>query len=366
MRRRGASLAALVATVLIGTTCATAVGAPIRYDVDTLPQGRLVRAPYMDGLSIHHGGTTVDVPAQLRTGTADRFALLGKSADGDWLVAHDDVADPESPSEGMRNGVAVYRVSAAGATTLFSEQQEGWASEEEFNWRLSDSHRRVVQWDHPEGDWVIATVRKLDGAVVQRMSLGYAQGVLDFSGPRMVVANGDPQYKDLYGNLPYGTLLWRVGRKPVRISKRPAVFASFRRNVLVLRGTHGRWGFTRLSAPRRLRWQAHFRPLRLSPDGRRVVGVVQRPWKGRWIDANGVVQVRRVRDGKVLMTVRREARYSAAELGWDGNRAIFFADSGATRDALVRCRIGAGCRRANGLTDHVTLAFELHLEGFLS
>jgi hypothetical protein len=158
--------------------------------------------------------------------------------------------------------------------------------------------------------------------------------------------------------------MWRIGHKPVRISKRPAAFADFARNVLVLRGTRGRWGFTRLSAPGRLRWQAHFRPLRLSPDGRRVVGSVQREYKGRWIDSYGLLQVRRVRDGKILMTVRAQlAKYSVPELGWDGDRAIFFADSGATRDALVRCRMGSGCRRAQDVAGDVTLPFELHLTG---
>ena len=131
----------------------------------------------------------------------------------------------------------------------------------------------------------------------------------------------------------------------------------------MLRGTHGRWGFTRLSAPGRLRWQAHFRPLRLSPDGRRVVGVVQQKSNHRWSDGYGVFQVRRVRDGTVLMTVISESKYSIPEVGWDGNRAIFFADSGAAQHALVRCRIGAGCRRADDLTDRVTLPFELHVPG---
>lgn len=361
MRLREASLAALVATVLVASTSATAA-APVRYNVDTMPQGRPVRAPYMDGLSIHHGDTTVEVPAELRTGSGDRFDLLGKSADGDWLVAHDDLADPDGPSADMREGVAVYRVNPSGATTIFSEPQEVFATEEVFDWRLSDNHRRVVQMDRPEGEATIATVRNLAGAVVARRALGFAQGVLDFSGPRMVVVNQDPRY-GFSANLPYGTLMWRIGHKPVRISKRPAAFADFARNVLVLRGTRGRWGFTRLSAPGRLRWQAHFRPLRLSPDGRRVVGVVQQKSNHRWNDRYGVFQVRRVGSGKVLMTVHAESQYSTAEVGWDGNRAIFFADSGGAQRALVRCRVGAGCRRADSLTDRVTLPFELHVPG---
>lgn len=183
-RLRGTPLAALVATVLVGTASATAVAAPIEYG-DTLPQGRPVRAPYMDGLSIHHDGTTVEVPAQLRTGAQDTFDLLGKSADGDWLVAHEDL----NTTGEERNGVAVYRVNAAGATPLFSESHEGWATEEVFDWRLSNNHRRMVQMDRLEGDSMVATVRNLAGDVVARRALGYAQGVLDFSGPRMVVLN---------------------------------------------------------------------------------------------------------------------------------------------------------------------------------
>lgn len=155
--------------------------------------------------------------------------------------------------------------------------------------------------------------------------------------------------------------MWRVGHKPVRISKRPAAFADFGTNVLVLRGSDGRWGFTRLSAPGRFRWQAHFRPLRLSPDGRRIVGFVQHEYKGRWVDSAGVFQVRRVSDGKVLMAVQAGTHSIWPHIGWDGNKAIFFADAGGTQHALVRCGIGVGCRRATDVADRVTVPFTLHL-----
>lgn len=121
----------------------------------------------------------------------------------------------------------------------------------------------------------------------------------------------------------------------------------------------GSFGLARISKPGAVRWKANWRPIRLSPDGTKLVGYAE-----TLAGPKEIIQIRRVRDGRVLRAfkVDRIGGYGDT-IAWENNTSILFegrSDEGV--GVLVRCKVGGYCARASAwfprLDAELSVAFE--------
>lgn len=327
---RVASLTA-VGLLTAGLSAPSATAAPrvTLPPVAELPRGATTHVPYLSDTTIHTGtGDLIELPTAPPADAADdatvTFHLLGNSPRG-WVV------EAGYYRENSDHVHRLMRVTGDGVVTVFLEQViifDEQVSQFE-GYRLSDDRTRVLESQFVEEVGVTLTVFTLDGRRLDGHYVGFA-GALDFSGPIAVISGNG------------GTMRWRIGSEPTRVTKRVAAFADLGRGTLAVMLPHGRSGFTRLATPGRVRWAAAFRPLRTSPDGRLVYGMMLT----RTRLETKVVQVRQVRDGKVVAAFRmpdwpRDSR-------WEGSRAVLVTPTYAGRSrVIVRCTLTGRCARAS-------------------
>ena len=173
---------------------------------------------------------------------------------------------------------------------------------------------------------VVAQVRNLD----QMLS------VLDASGRRVVLGG-------LFG---VRARIWTPGGTTRWLTRKETSFADLHTGALAVRATKHRWGMSTLAHPKRLRWKAWFQPVRVSPDGKRVVGVAT----ARNGHLTNTVQVRRLSNGRLTNAYSiTRGSVDARTLAWQGSTAVVFqaGDVRRTDSVLVRCVTGGKCSRAS-------------------
>jgi hypothetical protein len=290
--------------------------------VDDLPRGADTVVPHLvheDPIAVEASDVDVPLPSEVTSGN-NAIKLVGRTDLG-WLVSAAYV-----DSEGIQDHESLHLVTATGSTQILGLDQ---SQEGRSHYRLSSTRKRVLRWTDDSPAYL--TVYTLTGQIVAERRISPAW-VWDFSGTRVL----------------YGNRSWRIGEAPRTLTTRRVGFADIGNNTLVVRGSNARWAFATLTRPGRLRWQAHFKPAIISPDGSRVAG-----WAETKLGVTrDVVQVRRMTDGKLLSTI--DVSTAGTEwrdpLRWEGNYAVLFRawTDGAV---LVKCTLARVCSR---VSDHAS------------
>ncbi|GAB4012855.1 hypothetical protein [Nocardioides ultimimeridianus] len=95
-------------------------------------------------------------------------------------------------------------------------------------------------------------------------------------------------------------------------------------------------GPTSFSSPGTPTWTAPFTPMAVSPDGRRVAGIVE---NYPLVD----VEIRRVSDGALLRTIHTEPLNNLAGLWWESSTALLISENLRYRSWLIRCTVAGSC-----------------------
>ncbi|HET6165893.1 MAG TPA: hypothetical protein VFE07_03635 [Marmoricola sp.] len=328
--------AAVTAVLVLGLCGPSTAIAP----TDSLPRGADTVVPYVvtsDAPAIRAPGVDIPLPPEV-TGSDDVFLLVGRTELG-WLV--DGV---RGDGEGGTDHEVLNLVTATGSTRLLDfGHYDGSPS-----YRLATSGKRILRY--PIGDMSeYLTVYDLSGRVVANRrvarTLHDSAQVWDFSGSRVLYANRS----------------WRIGHRPRVLTKRTVAFADIGHNALAVRVSHKRRAFATLSHPNRLRWRARFQPDVISPNGNRVAG-----WAvGRRGGLRGVIQVRRVKNGKILASIDvsnvigSDAYIQGADslVRWESNRAfVFNGRNSSGSDVIIRCTITKVCARASDPAPYLSFA----------
>jgi hypothetical protein len=337
MQQRIALTIALVLAAL-SLTAAPVAAAGNPFD---LPRGANTTVPYLAGRTLHVGARTYTVPDQSQGGTYRvAYSLVGLDARGRWLVsaAMDMVAQPEEYYYTYGARARLLALGSSGTTTVYDELNN-YGQVPHF--RLNRNRARVVLAYHVTDDDSFANtdVRVIDLAgrtVALVRNLNYVLAVLDASGRRVVLGG-------LHG---VKTRVWTPGSGARPITRKETSFADLRTGSLAVRGTKHRWAMTTLAHPNQKRWQAWFQPIRVSPNGKRVVGAAVARKNG---DTLPVVQIRRRSDGHLVKAFAFSGGVSAATVAWVGNASVVFQAGarGRSDTVLVRCATGGRCARVS-------------------
>jgi hypothetical protein len=303
-----------------------------------LARGANVKKLYADGAFIYPR-TGAPVPMPPPTGAwSDYRRLLGGRALTGWVVwEHQLVGMPDGE---VTMSDQLFRIRPGGHRRVIYTHSipipDTEGHEYEFWSGLSEDGKRTAAMlsDYGEGRLI---VRTLAGEVVGRVSEVNAVG--SFSGPRVAYFHNSHAY------------LWTPGHKPRRVTGRRAACVDLKHNVMFAETPDHRFGPTSLSHPGPVRWSAGFHPIRLSPNGSRVVGFKASTSQGPLL--RPTVQMRRMSDGKVLASFRVDD--PGQDLVWESNDAVLYPDhdwSRRTNNAvIVRCRISGRCVRASSWFD---------------
>jgi hypothetical protein len=279
-----------------------------------LPPGHQPRTTYLVGRTIHPKNgdpIVIDVPRA----RWDGLRLLGRGDRG-WVV--------QSSGDPFR----LYNVSPRGTARPFLTLSS-YAGDSE--WRLSRDGSRVLAWTEDRDGTSSVRVYGVGGRRLGGRSFGSLGFVLDFAGPRLL-ASVDR------------TISWRLGSKPRLVTPRRSRMAAPGRDVLFVVRDDGRVGPTRLSAPGAPRWVARFDAIRISPDGRYVLG---RRQDGEAWPIN-VLEVRRLTDGRLISVFRLggDAWLRRQTVWWESARTFLFRVETPRGRTVIRCGIGGTCNRA--------------------
>ena len=342
---------ALVGTVLLAAP-STAAGSPF-----DLPRGANTTVPYLAGRTLHVGSTTYTVPDQSQGGDYRvDYSLIGLDARGRWLVGVDMdlVFQPEEYYYRYGARERILAVGASGATTMFDELSNYGAG---GHFRLNRNRAHVVlNWAQTDDDGfadVEVLVIDLDGRVRARArQLNQDLVTFDASGNRIVMGGKGGKYGAR-------ARVWTPGGGARWLTSKATSFADLRTGSLAVRGTRHRWAMTTLARPNKVRWQAWFRPIRVSPDGKRVAGLAVSRRSGESVP---IVQIRRRSDGRLVKAFSFTRGGASGTLAWVGNASVVFAatQSGRAEVVLVRCGTGGGCARVSDAvpsTTAITFAF---------
>jgi hypothetical protein len=332
--RLAVATAGLLGLLLSGS----AQAAPIVVEPEDLPRGASATITVGHGFQLRSAkGVIIPLPA-----SKYGMKLLGRVADG-WIVWESEFLG----LDGSRD--RLYLIKEDATATMFHElllpyEEDGFGT---THYRLSDSRKRIAEVISVDG---FGNISVLDLSGNEVASHGFnGSSVLDFSGPRMIVGTsagvGDAES-------------WRIGSEPTTIINRPANFADISHDLLSRQTVYGTFGLARISKPGAIRWKADWRPVRLSPDGTKLVGVAGSA------GPKEIIQIRRVRDGKVLRAFKVDRMGGIGEtIAWENNSSILFDgrnDEGV--GVLVRCKVGGYCARASAwfprLDAELSVAFE--------
>lgn len=322
---------------VVTTVCLLIAGLPAPASAipppDQLSQGpdiALPRLVYGKPPSIETRGVSIPLPSEVADagGLFGWVDLLGRTPEG-WVVSVRTADDDDREGDVHES---LHLVTDDGSSTTLFERDGQLGGHSSF--RLSTSHTRVIRWRFGDGPTEL-TVFDLAGRVVAHRRTVSDTRVLAFTGTRAIYAPTNTA----------GTWSWTLGHTPRRLTKAVPEFVDVRHDVLAVdRGRPDRTSASRgmdvevgsLAHPLRVRWHARFRPVDISPDGRRLVGSTK-------VRGGNALQVRRTRDGKVLRTWRVDV---AAQVRWAGNTAVAFTVNYAEGDeALVRCALASSCVR---------------------
>lgn len=296
----------------------TVDGAPTDTVVDLRPgalkPGHRPRTTYMVGRTIHPktgDPIVLDVPRARWEG----LRLLGRGDRG-WVVQSS--GDP----------FLVYNVSARGTAKPFLTLS---SYDGDAEWRLSRDGSRVLSWADDRGGFSSVTVYGVNGRRLGGRSFGSLGHVLDFAGPRLL-ATVDR------------TIWWWPESRPTLVTPRSSRMAAPGRDTLFVVRDDGRVGPTKLSAPGTPRWTARFDAIRISPDGRYVLG---RRQDGEAWPIN-VLEVRRLTDGHLVRAFRLgdDDWLRRSTIWWESARAFLFRVETSRGRTVVRCWVGGTCNRA--------------------
>jgi hypothetical protein len=312
----------MLALIAVAVLALTLAGPGASADATDLPRGADTTTPYFTGRTLHLGSVDLTVPGSVG-GPNSRFMFVGSSTRG-WVVAH------RAPGV-----LELYFLSSSGATRFYAKAYG--ADTGGAYVRLSDDRTRVLSWVYTGAEAVregmYAAVIDLNGSTLGHRFIKKYADVRGFSGRRVVMSGSSGP-----------TRIWRLGHKPRVLARRAASFADFERNALALKASHQRWTMSSISRPSRMRWQARFQPVRISPNGRLVVGFsTTRPGRP--------VEVRRLRGGRLVSTWKGSGiTYSDSDLTWESNHAVLgyaALDYSAGTWLVVRCRVRGACERAS-------------------
>ena len=168
----------------------------------------------------------------------------------------------------------------------------------------------------------------------------YDLRLLDASGRKIVLGGWDDP-----------TRVWTPGAGMRLVTRKATSFADLRTNSLAVQATKHRWAMTTLTRPNRVRWQAWFRPVQVSPNAKRVVGLAVSRRNG---DLLPRVQVRSLSSGRVVAQIPfRGGEVHGPTMAWSGNRSVVFQASARAvppnpvNQVLVRCGLGGRCARVS-------------------
>ncbi len=342
---RVASLATVAAVMAMGpgTTAAGAVEHP---DPRTLARGADAGLPYLQDDKIHAKGraTPVEVPHD-----GERQVLLGRSGK-DRLVA--------SGKDGV---ISVHRIRRGRSPELVPQGRDDYKPTKNLGVLLSRGGTRLVWTEFPRYGSTTQVRRVSDGYLFEDDGEPeiFTSGLpFDAAGSRVLI-EGSVDGED--GGETGGTAVWRPG-VDLRVVHYRGISGGFiTRDVMFLEQGWRRYGPTSISDPGTPAWSDRFTPLDLAPNGRRVLGVATTQLRGR-----DVLQVRRMRDGKVLRswTFGRAAVMGEPAFGqeqtarFETDARVVFEVSRAGRSALVRCRVRGECRRASRLGGPISFGRE--------
>lgn len=332
MRRfLGVSLAGLLVVGLCGPSAAIP-------PLDDLPRAPDTVIPHLVDAEppvIKAPGVEIPLPTAVTTDN-DYFAMVGRTELG-WLILA-----ARTDGEGGVERDSLHMVTATTSTRLLEfGPYPGWP-----HYRLSTSRKRIIRY--PTGGDIVQylTVYDLQGHVLAKRRAGDVL-VWDFTGTRVI----------------YGNRSWRLGERPRVLTSLSVEFADIGNNTLVVKEKVGpRRAVATLTRPGRFRWRAYFHPRMISPDGSRIAG-----WgTTRRGSFKGVLQVRRMSDGKLLTAIDASsvlfAPFTSIDgpvMRWEGNAAVVFPgtyDNSVGPDVLVKCTMTKVCSRVSDPANRFSFA----------
>ena len=331
-------VAVTLTLMALGLGAAPASAAQSPFDI---PRGVDTTVPYLSGRTLHVGNASYTLPDQSQGGDYRvAYSLVGLDSRGRWLVsaAMDMVAQTQDDYYTYGARARLFVLGSSGATMIYDERND-YGQLPQF--RLNRSRSRVVLDYHVTDDdsFAATDVRVIDlngHVVAQVRNLDQMLSVLDASGRRVVLGG-------LFG---VRARIWTPGGTTRWLTRKETSFADLHTGALAVRATKHRWGMSTLAHPKRLRWKAWFQPVRVSPNGKRVVGVATAR-NGR---LTNTVQVRRLSNGRLTNAYSfTRGSVDARTLAWQGSTAVVFqaGDVRRTDSVLVRCVTGGKCSRAS-------------------
>lgn len=308
--------------------------------VATLSEGPPPAIDYLTGRTLHTASgetVTVDVPAE----QADTLELLGRSADGGWVV--------------VQHGFnVVLDVAPSGATRQIATGDEEFPS----TFRLSSNGNLIsIQTNDQEMSSAIVQVVDLSGAQVDRHEFDDAGNVVGFTGRRLY-------FTQFEGNdTTFPTLVWRMGQQPHSIGVPGAEQVDVAHDQTVRAVSDAdqyRYGVATFPAPSKVRWRfcyscrSGYVPGAFSPNGDRIV---LEHWVGH--HANLDESVRAAATGQVTSDLHFSMPVVAER--WESDHALVVeVRHGPVRTgahALVRCTLDGACTRVSPWQRHWLLTW---------
>jgi hypothetical protein len=298
-----ASLVLAVTLTPLAPAAAATVGGTT--DVTGLPKGPAPHAAYLRNGVIHRrdGSTlTVTVAAKMRS----HLQLLGRTPAG-WAV--------------VRGGEDLLLVRPSRVRRIARVAEWGPFGN---TWYLARNRRRVLVATDEDQAGLRYTVFGLDGRRPGSNFFPNYPAVLDFTGPRVVLAGST-------------TRVWTVSGGFRTVTRRAATLARWTDDVLFVGRTTT--GPTSLHHPGTAGWTTRRVPIDLSPSGRRVLTVTD-PYRAG-IQRYAVLSMS---DGRVLSSWRQPYR-PGTTTAWEGDHAVLLGMDVTRGQTVLRCRVHGTCSR---------------------
>jgi len=332
MRDRVVIAIVLAAAMLAPLSPARAAGQPAG---STRQAASSVHTAYLVGRSLHLPSGRVIVLG-LRKQMVGDTALLGHTPAG-WIL-----------------GVGDRFISYRNGTITQIGTRLPWAQQGQI---LSRDRNHIVQWYSNDTDGVWAEQIAFDGTVTEYTTpRGENPGdVTDTDGDRAYLAGYYGIDELVLGSPEQHAERITTDKHAVLVDvDQDAAFVGNRRGLEL-----GRVGPVSLAALRAgeqptPRWKADWRPTRVSADGRRVLGTAAASSAAPFGDR--VIQVRRMSDGRLLLSVPDLNGYAVHVFGWDGDGSAILrvvAPRGRKgKHFLQRCVVATGhCTRVTKPTN---------------
>ncbi|KQZ70255.1 MULTISPECIES: hypothetical protein [unclassified Nocardioides] len=325
---------------VLATAFATVVAPAIPAVAHQAPAAAVVRAPYLDGGTLHVNGQALSIDWGTEPPAADAsIGGRGRTSDGRLAVVSREYLDDDGSGD-ICYRQTMWFIDTAGTAARASGQvtclydDDGWAVD------LSDSGDTYYEsYTDMWGSQVTVTVKRLDGTRLAQRSFPIGVDVLDVDGNRAVIGG-------LGGwGFPPKLYVWTFGSGVRTVVSGTVDGADLKGRVQWRKVKDGYTTARDLMNPKAVLWKLRFQPVEVSPDGQRVLGLATNS-KGV---STGVIQVRRLRTGAVIRSLKPATPWTAGRMDWDGNGAIFGPRDTAAGSYLVRCPLASSCVRAQDI-----------------